>query len=173
MKINATNTLIVDPRAVPPEGLALAGAVAHDVFELAADDWARPRPPLEYAISVHRSGDLLLIEGSVASRFQLQCARCLEWFDDLIRLEPYQAEVEIEDETANVDLTVRIREDILLALPGFPRCEDSVLEPRDCPAGEILRQLGEQAVPPGERDDDVWGALDQINIDKPSPQPES
>jgi len=173
MKINAANTLIVDPRAVPPEGLALAGAVSRDVFELAEDDWARPRPPVEYTISVHRSGDLLLVEGSVSCRFQLQCARCLEWFDDLIRLEPYMAEVEIEDESANTDLTPRIREDILLALPGFPRCEDSVLESRNCPAEEILRRLGEQAVPPGERNDDVWGALDQIDIDRSSSKPES
>ena len=173
MNTNHVSNLIIDPRAVPPEGLSLTGAVARDVFELAEDDWARPRPPLEYSLRVHRSGDLLLAEGRVSCRFQLQCARCLEWFDDLIQLEPYEAGVEIDDEGANLDLTLRIREDILLALPGFPRCEDSVLESRNCPAEEILRRLGEQAVPPGERSNDAWGVLDQFDIDRSTPKPES
>lgn len=173
MKPPAENSLSIDPCAIPPEGLRLTGAAPGDVFELGQDEWARATPPLEYRITVHRSGDLLLLEGRVASRFELRCSRCLQWFPDLIELDPYQAEVEIETENANTDLTARLREDILLALPGFPHCEDSVIESRECPAAEILRKLESDAVPSGEQDQSAWGALDQLRVDRPSPPTES
>lgn len=173
MKPPPENSLIIDPLAIPPEGLNLAGQVQQDLFELTDDKWARAQPPLEYNFTVYHSGDLLLIEGRISCRFQLNCCRCLEWFDDLIELNPYQAEVEIEDQNANLDLTAQLREDILLALPGFPRCNDSLIDPRNCPAAELIRRLESEAVPSGEQDQSAWGALDQLNVDRSSPPTES
>lgn len=63
-----------------------------------------------------------------------------------------------------MDLTEMIREDILLTLPNFPRCEDGNVEPRDCPAqgkfdpAELAAEADE--APGGDRG--VWNALDKL-----------
>jgi uncharacterized metal-binding protein YceD (DUF177 family) len=62
-----------------------------------------------------------------------------------------------------MDLTDLIREDILLTLPNFPRCENGNVDLRDCPA-EGRFESAESSAPlemPGA-DRGVWNALDQL-----------
>jgi len=80
-----------------------------------------------------------------------------------LELNDYRTEQEIQNE-AIIDLTTVIREDILLALPDYPRCEDDTRSPRDC---SVPRPLTEASAETESENDGppqagVWDALDKI-----------
>ena len=115
-------------------------------------------PPAEQATAV----DDIIVTGSLDATFSLECGRCLQRFQMKVDLSEYEAEVPIEKETT-MDLTDLVREDILLTLPNFPRCENGNVDPRACPAEGNFDPTDEPLVneEPGA-DGGVWNALDQL-----------
>jgi uncharacterized protein len=157
------NPLQFDLRNLPADGKQLTGTLPATVFQLAATDPIQPASRLEYDLNVVRDGKDIVVTGRLGATFELECGRCLEKFEQRVDLDAYQAELPIENETT-MDLTDMVREDILLALPNFPRCEDGNVTPRDCPAeGKFepaeLAAEGDEA--PGG-DPRVWDALDKL-----------
>ncbi len=152
-----------DIRNLPVEGKQLTGTVPPSFFLLPEGDPVKPVSQMEYDVTVLRDGKDIIVSGSLAATFELQCGRCLERFLEKVDLVDYQAEVPIEKETT-MDLTDLLREDILLALPNFPRCEDGNVDPRTCPAegkfdpAELAAEADE--VPSGDRG--IWNALDKL-----------
>ena len=157
----------IDLRQLPIEGKVVEGEISGDVFDLSSNDNARPESPLHYRLKVRRSGDFLHLDGVIEALFSLDCGRCLEPYKLSIKKDEYRVEIPIENDDI-IDLTDRLREDILLDLPGYPRCEDGNVDVRDCPAkGEFeIRESGDN--PQGRLDEaddkSVWGALDDIDI---------
>ncbi|MEY4485064.1 MAG: hypothetical protein RL693_2516 [Verrucomicrobiota bacterium] len=148
---------------MPPDGLHLEGKLPVAVFELDQDDNTKPVSPLEYSLDVDKDDDDILISGSISATFDLECGRCAERF--LLRLEQpdYQHEIPIENEEL-IDLTIPLREDMLLALPTYPRCEMGNISPRKCPAeGKFDQQEQSSDELPEVEDKKVWEALDQLN----------
>lgn len=92
------------------------------------DEMIHANSPLAYDIEVERSGQNLLLNGSLALKLDCECVRCLKPFVYDIQLDPYQGVVPLEGEEAArvendlVDLTPYLREDILLAFPRHPVC---------------------------------------------------
>lgn len=118
---------------IPENGLHLEGTLDPALFALNPED-ATPGGPLEYRLDLLVSGDLLLVTGSLRAEFQRECVRCLDKFVEVILLDPYTADLSPEG-NPTINLTERLREDILLTLPAYPHC-DSSSEERECPASD-------------------------------------
>ena len=147
---------------IPEDGLHLEGQLDGSLFDIDPGD-AQPTGPLEYQLDLLPSGEVLLVTGSVRACFRRECVRCLEPFEEVISLDPYAADVETEGK-GTIDLTERLREDILLALPAYPHC-DSTGDGRECPASHRFlapdpgdEPADESGSPPG-----AWDALGDWN----------
>ncbi len=154
------NPFLIDLHQLSAEGKTLHGQQPAEFFQLNTEDTVAG--PLDYELQVVREGDSLHAEGRLETTFDLQCGRCLARFPYRVGLDSYRAELPLENE-ATIDLTETLREDILLALPNFPRCEDGNVEPRDCPAEgrfDSTPPADETGLPGAERG--IWNALDQL-----------
>ena len=156
------NPFHIELRPLPAEGRHVAGTLPPAFFDLAPGDSVQAASPLAYDLRILREGDSLHVSGSLEAGFSLQCGRCLERFPHRVRLENFEEEAPLENESTT-DLTELVREDILLALPSYPRCEDGNVEQRECPAeGKFERDDTPDAdgLPGAERG--IWNALDQL-----------
>lgn len=159
----AAPSLTVDPRSLPAEGRRLEGALPPAFFALPEGDPVRPAGPLTFELRALRDDDDLILTGRLRAPFQFDCVRCLRPLDYLVDIEDYRAEIPIENEQI-IDLTDWLREDILLALPSYPRCEDSNVLPRDCAAEGRFEPDSEEETDAAATDGatGVWDALDQL-----------
>ena len=100
-----------------------------------ADADGRFGAPLEVRLTVARSDTTLTIKGTVSTRAEYACSRCLEEFSQPLNAEflvvclPDGAETGDEEEfinynpqAAEIDLTPFLREQVILALPVKPLC---------------------------------------------------
>jgi uncharacterized metal-binding protein YceD (DUF177 family) len=152
-----------DPTSLPDDGLELEGSLPSSFFELPEGDPVRPMSPLEYRLHVTKDEEgVLFATGEISATFELDCGRCLEPFQ--LRIEQTDFAHEIPLENGTPDLTNLLREDILLALPTYPRCETGNVTPRECPAegrfDSPTDSSGEES--PEAQDPNTWEALDQL-----------
>ena len=156
---------------LPPEGKQFVGEIRPAVFHDLSPDSPTPCSPTKFDVLVSLDKESVLVEGVVETEFELECSRCLEKFKWKLRLDPYFSD-EPREGRSNLDLTEFLREDILLALPGYPHCEDSTDSKRVCPAAGKFADASEYApisdeAPPTPQND-LWAALDGLKgrIDK-------
>jgi len=156
------NPFQIDLRHLPPDGKQLEGTLPESFLGLPETDTAKVESPVTYDLLVMRDGENLAVTGSLMAEFSLECGRCLERYRHRVDMPEYVAEVPIEKE-GMMDLTDVVREDILLALPSFPRCEDGNVDLRVCPAEgrfDITDSPVISETPGAERG--AWSALDQL-----------
>ena len=85
--------------------------------------------PLKYDLEVQKQGAELLAKGTLTTLLECQCSRCLKSFrlplrlTDFAALMPLSGEEAIPVEGDFANLTPRLREDSLLALPTAPLCK--------------------------------------------------
>ncbi len=151
--------LRIDPNTLPAEGLELEGSLPASVFALSENDQARPVSPLDYQLLVTKDDDGLLVTGTIAATFELECGRCTEPFQQRVEVTDYAQQIPLENGTP--DLTTWLREDILLALPTYPRCETGNVTPRECPAEGRFDASSEDEAPDAQGKN-TWEALDQL-----------
>ena len=160
--------LTVDLHDLPPEGRQIEGELSSDIFAMEPGG-PSPASPLRYHLWVQQRKDWIVATGEVSADFTFECVLCLKSFVDRVALDGYELEESLEGESTVVDLTDRVREDILLALPGHPRCSESSLHPTTCPAAELFLPASSyspdhpEEAQSGERGD-LWSALDQLEI---------
>ncbi|HBJ85882.1 MAG TPA: hypothetical protein DDZ88_18825 [Verrucomicrobiales bacterium] len=153
----------IDIRSLPEGGKDIAGQEPPSFFGLAADDPIQPLSPLKYELHLEKDGDDLLVTGRLEILFGLECGRCLERFEHRVELSNYATELEIAKD-GTINLTDTIREDTLVALPSYPRCEDGNVRPRQCPAeGRFEPALETAADEPQSAGPGVWEALNKLN----------
>jgi uncharacterized protein len=154
--------LIIDLGTLPEDGRQFSGELAPQLFELPAED-ARPLGPLRYDLAVQRFGGELFLTGTLSARFEFTCVRTLHPFTRTIRLDQVPLSIEIGNSAA-IDVTAALREEILLAFPANPTC-DQADEPTECqidPRYLAVDKGGGDGVetPPPPREDGRWAALD-------------
>ena len=154
------NPFHIEIRNLPAEGVHREGTLPVAFFELAATDPVHPKSPLSYSLDIERDGKDLIVQGQVKATFSLECGRCAERFDYQLDLPDYLLEIPIEN-ALTIDLTEPLREDILLALPSYPRCEDGNITPRACPAEGRFEEIPSREPPP-QKDKGIWDALDKL-----------
>lgn len=130
-------------RDLPEEdGLDLNGELPASLFDDLPGGTVRATGPLAYSLHLLRGGDLATAAGRICAPFDLECVRCCGHFPWQAEIDPYLAELDFE-ESSTIDLTERLREDILLTLPDYPRCDHDG-GARKCPVGDRFT-----ATPPG------------------------
>lgn len=147
----------------PEDGLKLIGDADGTLFELDGPD-ARSIGPLHYELEAKLYDTELLVRGQLSAPFRFRCARCLNEFDYTVTVDALTLSYDTEGKVA-VDLTEDLREEILLILPAYPKCEISGLE---CPLNDTFGDFRldkdpesgvNSATPSGKS---VWDALDQL-----------
>jgi uncharacterized metal-binding protein YceD (DUF177 family) len=161
--------MIIDTRAInKSESLVIRGSINEDIWELEESDLVKPSGPLNYSVEASIIGEDLLVRGDFSIKFTFQCSHCLDLFEKTINLNNHSLLSSIEG-NSTIDLTNALREDILLALPNFPKCDQGDGKDDPCPAsgkftdGLNAENNGEKSEnePPSKQ----WEALDQFNID--------
>jgi uncharacterized protein len=161
----------LEQREIREEGLAISGEIANEIFLLPEGDPITPKGPVRYDARAYVIEGDLIIEGEFAADFLLECSRCLEKFEFSVKLHAHQLTENLENPT-EADLTEAVREDILLALPVYPQCEEGNI-PRTCPAEGKFdtsnRSSQETEAGSDEEAPNPWAALDKIDgLDKQS-----
>ncbi|MCB1065207.1 MAG: hypothetical protein KDN20_20110 [Verrucomicrobiae bacterium] len=159
--------ITVNLSEMPEDGIQISGQTEQDIFELdPADKEVSVAGPLEYDLHVSDvGGDLLLAQGQLVAPFTLRCVACLEDFPFTLYLEPYAADFD-RPASGVLDLTERIREDILLELPGYPHCDrENDDTEHTCPAAGRYSIADKDT--PGNAEDpgqgpSAWDALDGL-----------
>jgi len=115
--------MIIDLVRLREGKLPLADSYPSDIFELDEQESLQAENFVSYDLEANLYGTELAIQGILECSFLTQCTGCLQQFSMPIKLANYHLEQPVEggSKGASIDLTERIREDILLALPGYPR----------------------------------------------------
>lgn len=142
---------------IPEEGKRIEGEDPVSTLELPGDEFVQAVAPLGYALDVGLSEGGLFATGRLHTIFRMECVCCLSPFERPVEVEDFACQVDLNGKE-EVDLTEFLREDILLALPAHPHCDEDGR--RTCP-GPPARQSDDQ---PSEPRRDVWGDLDRLNI---------
>jgi uncharacterized protein len=155
--------LTIDLRSLSSEGKDLAGTLPPAFFGLPAEDTVQATSPLRYQLHVEKDDGDLLIHGELEADFSLLCGRCAETFPHRVQLLDYATELEI-GEGLTMDLTECVREDMLLTLPSYPRCEDGNVQSRECPAQGRFQSASDDGASSEspKQDRAVWEVLDQL-----------
>jgi uncharacterized metal-binding protein YceD (DUF177 family) len=141
-------------KQIPAEGLHLEGEEECPIPDLAADG-IRCAGPLRYALDLGVSSGALWANGSLAQPVEVSCVSCLEKFVHEIKVPAFAIHMELHG-PETIDLTPLVREDILLNLPAYPRCDRE--GGRKCKAA-IPKSAEEDA----KRQPD-WSALDKLKL---------
>jgi uncharacterized protein len=157
----------IDLRRLNEEGVDLEGSEPKEFFALTAKDSIKAVGEFFYELHAERDDDDLIVTGSVEARFSVECGRCLKPLEIDVILDPYVTELEIGEGVEMIDLTEALREDILLALPSYPRCEDGNVEARECSEQGRFETTAsptadESGDPADTQDKHVWDVLDQL-----------
>ena len=144
--------LVTETRALNLEGELEAGTLALD------EAMARADQPVKVELLVTRDGDSLLVTGTLVTTLAVVCGRCATWMPWPVRT---QSEHLLEaPHPASIDLTLLLREDILLELPLNAACQLGA--DGRCPITGELYQPPPEAAPGSLAGGDVWAALSKI-----------
>jgi uncharacterized protein len=153
----------IDMRSLPEGGKDIVGTELPIFFDLKPEDDVRALSPLEYSLHLEKDDDEIVITGRLAATFSLECGCCLERFEFRVEIDDYEAEIPFEKDMT-INLTDTIREDTLVALPSYPRCEAGNVRPRQCPAEGKFQSVPEAVVEePENAGRGVWDALNKLN----------
>jgi uncharacterized protein len=148
-------------KQIPADGLHLEGEEDCPIAELEADG-IRCAGPLRYKIDLGISDGALWANGALTQPVELTCVSCLERFVHTIDVPAFAVHMELQG-PETVDLTPMIREDILLNLPAYPRCDRE--GDRNCKRPKIEMTAAEQEDHEAKREHD-WGVLDKLKLPK-------
>ncbi len=158
-------SLIIDLPNLPEEGQSYSGELSGEIFDLPKDD-ATAVGPLEYELWVQRFESELLLTGTISTPFRFRCVVTLKEFIQTIALESTAISVEIGN-SSQMDVTEAIREEVLLAFPANPRCDEGD-EPEPCEIDSrylAVDKPGDNDLSPAPRNegDDRWSALNDLS----------
>lgn len=121
--------------------------------------------PLAYELDASLQPDGVLLQGSLSTRLDCACARCLKSFQFPLEIDDFSALAPLSGEDAMVrdgdfgDLTPFLREDIYLALPTNPLCRPEcrgLARKASSRDSRLEASKGEGPSP--------WAALDQLKL---------
>ncbi len=141
---------------IPPEGLHIEGEESASILDLDAGN-LRPASAIRYDLDVGTSDGGLFATGSLELDLHAECGSCLEQFVYPLRIDDFAMQMELTG-AETVDLTPQVREDTLLALPAYPRCDwNGSKACKGPPALEKIAAAGEEPAP-------TWAELDKLKI---------
>jgi len=164
--------LTIDLAELPEDGKTVEDELDVEVFDLPEGD-AVPLSPLQFRLRIQRFESELLLEGSLSATFEFTCVRTLHPFVQTIRVDHAAISIEIGHQ-AVLDVTDAVREELLIAFPANPICEEGD-QPGHCEINPRYLSVDkpsedELTTPPRVAGDARWGALDDLkDLQDPSP----
>lgn len=152
--------MILHLRQMEHGSLHLAGSESSVHLDL-LDSGVKSAGELEYALEAGLSGGGVWVAGSLRLPVTLECVKCLEPVHFLVEVPHFAVQVQLEETGGreSIDLTPWAREDILLALPPYPKCD--LVEGQDCRARFPSMEFAPSENEPEEQNP-VWAALDAL-----------
>ncbi len=117
--------LIVDVARLDAGGEWYRGETGADVVDLGASELITTVGGIVYDLFVQALGGELLVRGAVRQRLRCVCSRCADTFETEAADGEFVCAEEINEATEFLDLTEQVREAIILALPGYPVCDEA------------------------------------------------
>ncbi len=125
--------------------------------------------PVKYELQAKLYGEEAVVELRAEVPMHGKCDRCLADLDYTVAVNVEQG-VDLEGQEDEIDLSELVREELILAIPAYPKCE---LTGKKCQINDINGDFGLDKAPqpgvnsaaPSHRS--VWDALD--GIEAPSP----
>lgn len=152
-------SLTVDPRSIPPDGSRIEGEIDPEDLGLSFEG-VTGVGALAYDLTVELIGAELLVRGSLAVPVEFSCSRCLKPTTREISSDSYSFNANAEG-GEEIDLTDSIREDIIIALPLKPLCDEGCKG--ICP--RCGNDLNSGACGCGTRRADIrWDALEGVEL---------
>ncbi len=156
--------LIISLEEFPPEGLHLVGELDAALFSLDEGEDVMSVSPLRYDLQVQLFETELLVHGSIEADFRFRCVRCLSSMDYTMSLDSIALSEDVSQKLA-LDVTDELRDELLLELPHYPKCE---MVDANCEINhEILDfrldkdpQTGVESATASR--ESVWDALDEL-----------
>lgn len=157
--------LTIDLPTLPEDGKSFSGELSESIFDLPGED-ATAVGTLEYDLWIQRFGSELLLTGTISAPFRFKCVVTLKDFIQTIHLESAAISIEIGN-SSQLDVTESLREEVLLAFPANPRCDEGD-EPEPCEVDSrylAVDKTGEDDISPAPRNegDDRWSALNDLS----------
>lgn len=157
---------------IPSDGLPLTGVFERDIFELDPKDPIQPAGNVRYDILAEIDKDSLILSGKLVAPLRLRCVKCMEDFLCTLELDDYLSDFDLEedfDSAETIELSIPVREDLLLAVPTYPRCEEDGDDPDHvCPS--VDGDLAFESAPTNDETNEAseeppsqWAALDQLD----------
>lgn len=122
--------LTVNIQHLLKHSLPLKGELPVEELDLGVnDEMAQAKEPLKYDLEAEKMENAILVRGRLRLKLDCQCVRCLKAFKLDVDLPDWACHLPLEGEDAvsivndSVDLTLPIREDILLGFPQHPVCK--------------------------------------------------
>lgn len=149
--------MIIHLRKMPDGILQLSGSESAEALGL-EEAGVEASGELSYELDAGLSEGGLWVHGKLSLPVRLECVGCLEKFDSVLEVPDFALQIPLEGKES-VDLTEWVREDILLALPPYPKCNAG--ENQSCPAGLPPKGSGPEEGSAPEVSP-LWSALDQL-----------
>ena len=146
----------INLRTLPEQGQFFEGELDPAPYELPLEEgqsWA----PIRYALQVQLIWEECLVMGKITAGLKAPCGRCLEPLTHQIKIPDFQHSFPAEGLEA-IDLTLQIREDIVLGLPLVVRCVLGT--DGKCPITGKTHAVAVENSPMLRGD--IWGALDKL-----------
>lgn len=158
------SAFVIDLPTLPENGKSFSGELSDAIFDLPKED-VTAVGTLNYDLWIQRFGSELLLTGVLSAPFRFKCVVTLKYFVQTIHLESAAISMEIGN-SSQLDATEALREEILLAFPINPRCDEGD-EPESCEIDSrylAVDKPGEDSVSPAPRKegDDRWSALNDL-----------
>ncbi|MBL9168336.1 MAG: DUF177 domain-containing protein [Verrucomicrobiales bacterium] len=170
MSSPAANPLDVHLRLLEKKPLRLKGKADPKLLDLGFDDeLVHLNRPLEFDVEAEMVGADLLVRGSIYLPIDCECSRCLKPYVYELELDPWVCHIPLEAEGEKVvlngdavDLTPYLREEIVLALPQHPLCENECNGlPGLVKSGEDERSVAQSS---GKKPASIWDQLDKLKL---------
>jgi uncharacterized metal-binding protein YceD (DUF177 family) len=160
--------LVVNLRHLEAHPVELKGELPVAELDLDLRDELISAPqPLRYDLEVQKVEGGLLLCGHLHLTLRCQCVRCLKPFDHQVELKGWRHHCALEGEeklavvNSCVDLTPRVREDILLEFPQHPLCGTNC---RGLPRTETGRTEKTTGKVRTRQASSAWAALDKLKL---------
>ena len=108
---------------IPPEGITIEEEEDPARFNL-KESGVELISPIRCRVRARLVGQLLLVRGEIVFEGRFSCSRCLEKFNRVVEIKDFQVQIPVTNPDGLIDLTDKIREDIILALPYKPLCSE-------------------------------------------------
>lgn len=146
-------------RQIPAGGQHLEGETDCPITDLASEE-ILCAGPLRYSLDLGVTEGALWANGSLHQPVTLRCVACLEPFEHTIEVPAFALHTELGGPEL-VDLAPFMREDLILNLPPYPRCDQH--GGKVCKAAAAQRDSDEAERAQRKREAD-WAALNKLKL---------